>query len=119
MTGPGPELHFVGIEDSGESFVCGPQENLLHAMERLGRRGIPVGCRGGGCGVCKVSVIEGEFVARKMSRAQVSAAEEAAGIGLACRMYPRSDMRLRVLGAMRRAIVAPRRAAGSGGARQN
>lgn len=105
MTGPGPSLFIIGIEDTGETYVCSPAQNLLRAMERLGREGIPVGCRGGGCGVCKIQVLEGEYRARKMSRAHVSAAEEAAGIGLACRMFPCTDMRLKVLGTIRRFVV--------------
>ena len=44
----------VVIDETGERFRCSPQESLLVGMERLGKKGIPVGCRGGGCGVCKV-----------------------------------------------------------------
>lgn len=93
------------ITDTGERFRCRPDENLLRAMERLNRRGIPVGCRGGGCGVCKVRIERGRFVAGRMSRAHVSAEEEAAGIGLACRLYPASDLELQVLGGMRRSLL--------------
>ena len=42
--------HTVSIEDNGVSYTCAPTESLLEGMQRLGRRGIPVGCRGGGCG---------------------------------------------------------------------
>jgi ferredoxin len=48
------------IEDTGETYACAEGETLLKAMERLGRKGIPVGCRGGGCGVCKVQVTQGD-----------------------------------------------------------
>lgn len=105
MTKNPPAAHLVRIEDSGETYVCPPEQNLLKAMERLGRRGIPVGCRGGGCGVCKVAVLEGSYTARKMSREQVSEAQERAGIGLACRMFPTSDIRLRVLGHIRKVLA--------------
>ncbi len=37
----------VTIADTGEVFRCGEDETLLAGMERLGKRGIPVGCRGG------------------------------------------------------------------------
>ena len=101
-------VHEILIADTGERFACGDDENVLKAMERLNRRGIPVGCRGGGCGVCKVKICRGNYSARKMSRAHVSVDEEAGGIGLACRVYPASDLELQVLGAMRKSVLAPR-----------
>ena len=92
--------HTVVIENTGERYQCAPDRNLLIAMEQLGRRGIPVGCRNGGCGVCKVKVIAGDISTRVMSRAHVSADEEAAGIVLACRAFPRSDLKLLALDKM-------------------
>ena len=46
-------------------------------MERLGRKGITVGCRQGGCGVCKVAVLPGSYVAKVMNRDNVYAEDEA------------------------------------------
>jgi ferredoxin len=105
VTSNPPPAWLIHIEDSGETYVCLPEQNLLKAMERLGRRGIPVGCRGGGCGVCKVRVLEGSYTARKMSREQVSEHEQQNNIGLACRMFPTSDMRLQVLGHIRKVLT--------------
>ena len=65
----------VIITDTGESYFCAGNQHLLAGMEQLGRKGIPVGCRSGGCGVCKVAILQGEVHALKMSRAEVSAAE--------------------------------------------
>ena len=90
----------VVIEETGESFRCSPQESLLVGMERLGKKGIPVGCRGGGCGVCKVEIIDGTYQKRVMSRDYVSVEDEAAGRVLACRIKPTSDLLIRVLGKM-------------------
>jgi hypothetical protein len=39
-----------------------------------------------------------------MSRSQVSEEDEAAGRVLACRIWPESDMKLRVIGKMARAL---------------
>ncbi|MFT3759059.1 2Fe-2S iron-sulfur cluster-binding protein [Thauera sp.] len=94
----------VTVADSGEVFRCREDETLLAGMERLGRRGIPVGCRGGGCGVCKVKIEAGSFSARVMSRECVSAEEERDGIVLACRVKPLSDIRLAVLGKMKKNV---------------
>lgn len=97
----------VLIEETGETFRCSPQESLLAGMERLGKKGIPVGCRGGGCGVCKVEIVAGSYVKRVMSRAYVSAEEEAAGQVLACRVRPTSDITLRVIGKMAKNVCRP------------
>ncbi len=97
----------VWIEDSGETVLCDPRDNVLRAMEALGRKGIPIGCRGGGCGVCKVQVLEGAYHTRKMSRACISEEEEAGGIVLACKLFPEADLRVKVLGKMVAALHRP------------
>lgn len=40
--------HTITIEDTAEHYPCGEGESVLHGMARLGRSGIPLGCRGGG-----------------------------------------------------------------------
>ncbi len=51
--------HRITILDTDERYDCGEEESLLHAMVRIGRKGIPSGCHGGGCGVCKVHITDG------------------------------------------------------------
>ncbi|MEZ5649695.1 MAG: 2Fe-2S iron-sulfur cluster binding domain-containing protein [Burkholderiaceae bacterium] len=94
----------VVIEDTGESYRCAETRSLLEGMEVLGRKGIPVGCRSGGCGVCKIQIESGTVVTRVMSRAHVSEDDERNGRVLACRAKPTSDIRLTVLGKMKRAV---------------
>lgn len=97
--------HFtVTIEDTGETYRCSDRQSLLVGMEALGKKGIPVGCRSGGCGVCKVEVIAGEYQKRVMSREHVSAEEEAQGLLLACRVMPASDVTLKVVGKMKKNV---------------
>lgn len=84
----------VHIGNSDERYQCRSNETLLKGMERLRRKGIPVGCRNGGCGICKVKVCSGQFSLGKMSRSHISEAEEQAGIVLACRCHPLTDIRL-------------------------
>jgi ferredoxin len=99
------EFH-ITLADSGTQFVCKDGQNVLAAMERLGRRGIPVGCRGGGCGICRVQVLEGAcYRTQKMSRAQISEDDLAAGICLACKLIPEGDLTLRALGLLRRVVT--------------
>jgi ferredoxin len=90
----------VSLEAPAMAFPCRDGESVLAAVHRLGQRGIPVGCRSGGCGVCKVAVLSGSYSAVAMSRDHVSESEEAAGQVLACRIYPRSDLHLQVIGKM-------------------
>lgn len=94
----------VTLDETGESYRCPGYRSVLEGMEALGRRGIPVGCRNGGCGVCKVQVIEGEYTRRVMSREHVSVDEEAAGCALSCRIRPTSDLRIAVLGKMKKNV---------------
>lgn len=89
--------------EADETFACAAHETVLDGMARLGRRGIPVGCRGGGCGVCKVEVRSGAFACKPMSRAHVSEEEQKNGRVLACRILPAGDMTLTVIGKMTQA----------------
>ncbi|TWO71287.1 2Fe-2S iron-sulfur cluster binding domain-containing protein [Caenimonas sedimenti] len=97
--------HLVRLRQTGESYDCTESETLLQGMVRLGRKGIPVGCVNGGCGVCKISVCVGSV--RKvgaMSRAHVSAEEEARGVCLACRVSPLQCVEVEVVGKLKKAL---------------
>ena len=84
---------------TGESYPCATTESLLAGMLRLGRKGIPVGCVSGGCGVCKVRIVEGRVLPLgPISRAHVSAEDERRGLTLACRVAPATEVRLEVAG---------------------
>lgn len=96
--------HAVVIEDTGETYNCADTRSLLEGMEALGRKGIPVGCRNGGCGVCKVQITQGSYTARVMSREHVSEQDEREGRVLACRVRPTSEIRLQVIGKMKRSV---------------
>ena len=79
------ERYEVHIENTREAYRCAADRTLLGGMEALARKGIPVGCRGGGCGVCKVRIESGSVRAEKMSREHVTVEEQAQGYVLACR----------------------------------
>lgn len=96
--------YIITIEDTAEHYPCDESESVLHGMARLGRRGIPLGCRGGGCGVCKVHVTQGRYESKVMSQAHVSPEELAAGTVLACRIMPHSDLCLQVIGKMKKTV---------------
>ena len=93
--------HSVTLSPEGLAFRCGADENLLQALQRVGvapalLAAVPVGCRGGGCGVCRIHVRRGQFRTGRMSRKHISEADVAAGTVLACRVFPESDLEIEV-----------------------
>lgn len=91
--------HEIFIENTGERYPCAEQETLLNGMSKLGRKGIPLGCRGGGCGVCKVQVTSGQYtLSRPMSCQHVNSTEQASGLVLACCVHAKSNLSLKVVG---------------------
>ena len=105
-SGTNPCIRSIHVEQTGETYLCSEVETLLEGMTRLGKRGIPVGCVNGGCGVCKISIRSGRV--RKvgaMSRAHVSVEEEAKGVCLACRVAPLEDVAVEVVGKMTKAFT--------------
>jgi len=87
----------VCVLQTGESYPCKVGESLLRGMLRLGRRGIPAGCVNGGCGVCKVRIVQGSVECTgPISRAHISPGQEARGWTLACRVTPLSSVTLEV-----------------------
>ncbi len=94
--------HFIKLESSEEHFFCGEDQHLLQGMRnfQLGvpmLNVIPVGCRGGGCGICRIKILAGKYEAQKMSCKHVPEEDQKIGIALACRVYPRSELRVEVL----------------------
>ena len=85
----------VELMDGTRTFSCKDSQDLLSGMEKAGIKDIR-GCRNGGCGVCKIHIVEGEAEFRVMSRAHVTLEEQNQGIVLACRVYPRSDMKIKI-----------------------
>ncbi len=94
--------HQIDIVEPDHRFHCRDEQNLLEGMRsfQLGMpmlQAIPVGCRGGGCGICRIRVLGGEYETTKMSRKHVCEEDQARGFALACRVYPRSNLVIEVL----------------------
>lgn len=85
------KVHKVTIFGTDIIFNCHEDEYLFAAMHRAGVI-IQSGCRGGGCGICKVRLIGGEVSRETMSREHISEADESAGFLLSCRVKPLSDL---------------------------
>lgn len=104
-SGNGASQLSVTIAETGDSFRHDGRLSILEHMRRPGRRGVPVGCRSGGCSVCKIEIIGGGWrQIRPMSREYISDEDLAAGRVLACCVAPTANITLRVLGKMRKAL---------------
>src|SRR5690554_161478 len=97
-------LYRVHLEKLELDFACQPGQNVLECMIGSGKKGIQVGCRGGGCGVCKVQVVDGEFSARPMSKAHIDDQAISNRQVLACCISPLSDLTLKVIGKIAKPI---------------
>lgn len=90
----GGAVYTVELAD-GRSFDCREGQSILAGMERAGIKEL-AGCRGGGCGICKVKV-RGSISTCKMSAGHIGEAERREGIVLACCAYPRSDLYIEIV----------------------
>ena len=72
---------------SSKEFLVAADESLLAAIERVECRSGLIGCRNGGCGLCRVQLFGGRVRLGKMSRRFVSIDAERARFALACRVF--------------------------------
>lgn len=78
----------ITVKNTGKVFSCRQGQSVLDAMIRAGTGPFHYGCHGGGCGVCKIRVLEGDYqVFKAMSRAHIGGDTEK-GIVLACCIRP-------------------------------
>lgn len=94
----------VTMEPGGEQVPIGDGETVLEGLFRAGYAYL-VGCRRGGCGVCKADLRRGSVSYRKTVAATVlSDAERADGTCLTCRAVPDGDVTIALrTGPLRRA----------------
>ncbi|MDR1319153.1 MAG: 2Fe-2S iron-sulfur cluster binding domain-containing protein, partial [Treponema sp.] len=55
----------IYVEDTNISFCCAGDEAVLKAMIRAGKGPLRHGCCGGGCGVCRMKIVSGEWAGFK------------------------------------------------------
>lgn len=90
--------HRITIEGSSAEFACRGDQSVLDAMAGRSHAAIAIGCRSGGCGVCRVQVLSGSYELGVMSIDEVTHECRSKAIVLACRLTPSSDLHLRALG---------------------
>ncbi len=86
------DCHQIENITTGQHFDCGQGEALLKAMQRCGQKVIPVGCLGGGCGLCRIRIIKGQYRTGKMSRRHITEDDKKKRYALACKTFPDSDL---------------------------
>ena len=83
----------ITVKDTGVNFTCAEDEAVLAMMFRNGKGPLRNGCCGGGCGICRMKILSGDWHAFKpMSAAHVSEADIKEGVVLLCCVQPRSDL---------------------------
>lgn len=83
--------HQITLQQSGTTLPCAENQFVLAAM-RQAQQG-PHGCHGGGCGVCKMQVLQGRYqVVKRMSNAHISQQEQAQNVALMCCIQPLSNL---------------------------
>lgn len=82
----------IAVINRDKYFNVSEGDTLLKGLERSNSDSISVGCRGGGCGLCKVRILQGRYQTKAMSRRHIKDDEQAEGFALACRVLPDSDL---------------------------
>ncbi|MBV9922434.1 MAG: 2Fe-2S iron-sulfur cluster binding domain-containing protein [Pseudonocardia sp.] len=82
----------ITILPDGMRVTASGEETLLRALGRAGLR-YRVGCKRGGCGVCKLHLLEGEVrYERPIADSVLSDDERVEGICLSCRAVPLTNV---------------------------
>jgi ferredoxin len=82
----------VIVQPDGVRVTTMADETLLRALGRAGLR-YRVGCKRGGCGICKVQLLLGEVrYERPIAASVLSDDERVEGISLSCRAVPLTNV---------------------------
>lgn len=88
----------VTIEPTGERVHLAPGETILAGLYKAGYA-YTIGCRRGGCAICKVDAIEGEFgYERPIADTVITEEERRDGTCLSCRAVPEGDLTIKLRG---------------------
>jgi ferredoxin len=79
---------YVTVVPDGDRIPAADGETVLAALGRAGLR-YRIGCRRGGCGICKLQLVAGEVRYEKpVAESVLSDDEKVEGICLSCRAVP-------------------------------
>jgi ferredoxin len=90
--GPKAVENDITILPDGVHATATGDDTLLRALARAGMR-YRVGCKRGGCGICKLQLLEGEVrYERPIAESVLSDDERVEGICLSCRAVPLTNI---------------------------
>lgn len=81
----------ITLRPVGDAIACDAGETVLGALLRGGAN-VVFGCRGGGCGVCKMRLVAGRVDHGRCSAAVLPHTERAQGWVLSCQAQPLTDI---------------------------
>lgn len=88
-----PQIRVQGLDVTVD---CATDEPILAALHRAGQA-VSVGCRRGGCGVCKIDLADGAVeYTRRVADTILTPEERALGACLPCRAVPVTDVTVRL-----------------------
>jgi CDP-4-dehydro-6-deoxyglucose reductase len=81
----------ITLRPGGDAIACDMGETVLGALLRSGAK-VVFGCRGGGCGTCKMQLVTGRVDHGRCSVAVLPETERAQGWFLSCQAQPLGDI---------------------------
>lgn len=92
------------VQPSGTEIHVDPGDTVLSGLQKAGYA-YTVGCRRGGCGICKIDVLSGEFsYNRPVADSVITEAERTDGTCLSCRACPEDDLTIQMRDASLRLV---------------
>ena len=86
----------VSILPDGIKIMAAEDETVLRALTRVGLK-YRVGCKRGGCGICKVHLVLGEIrYERPVAESVLSDDERVQGVCLSCRAVPITNIAIQL-----------------------
>ena len=84
-------MYTITLSPVGDAVACEREESVLAAILKSGAS-VVFGCRGGGCGTCKMRLISGLVDHGRCSAAVLPAEERESGWFLSCQARALSDL---------------------------
>ena len=91
-------MYTITLSPVGDTVPCSPAETVLAAILGSGAS-VMFGCRGGGCGTCKMRAISGQVEHGRCSAAALLEEEKGPGWFLSCQARALSDLTIELTAA--------------------